>query len=741
MPSGDQSPVPASTDFNVILSDRLPGPWDPAAALARQVTDFSQGISGWPGSANVSDNASEAVGGAVSLDSTPAEISYAIYGVGNDWYVKNVPYLAPYTMEIVADAGQPFWLAIADFGQRRWRFGKLPLSVAAGQTSLSIDVGLSANGGSPAGNFWFAIVAADGSSPLINEIMFTYPDIPAAGQPVDYHEFVVARDGVSLATDIYLPYAETNPLIEDPPYPVLLMRTPLDKSEIAPWIAPTLTQANVAVVIQYFRGRLGDEPGAGWPPSWPYSWPDSTGMEDFFTDHAGPDHHDAIDTIEWIEQRNWYNGELILSGSSSQAAWIYQVDAALGDRISAIYPQFCAGDVAQWALRENGCYKRSNLEGWIDLHDYPEELQDELESRLANASYWNRWNFDRFAGEARAPGYHESGWYDLNINATIESWRDLQEHGGPGAAGRQWLVIGPWANDAPRGRIVGDYSFPDDGSLHDPAVLPAGWDGTQWVLNEINRWPFAFSEPDNRVLVYLVGYPGSTNGWHNHWLELPDWPPAGVERIRYINDSPGYGLTRVIPDNGYITYAADPRFPIPTLGGANLPVPGVIEAGPLIQDSVLGIPNVLDIYNTDDFGSSDTVFAGVPRLELYFSTDAADTDICVKLNHDNGSSIQYLICDTAIRLSHYLAEHDMGPVVPGQIYFLEFDLGNIGQTFEFTEEIHLIIQGSNYPRFDINPGNGDAIYNGTNGVVQHNTIYFGETYPSRLIMPQFDLDA
>jgi predicted acyl esterase len=58
--------------------------------------------------------------------------------------------------------------------------------------------------------------------------------------------------------------------------------------------------------------------------------------------------------------------------------------------------------------------------------------------------------------------------------------------------------------------------------------------------------------------------------------------------------------------------------------------------------------------------------------------------------------------------------------------------------FDAGHSIIVNIQSTNYPRFDINPGNGDPFYDGDNGVVQQNTLYYGGERLSRIILPEFD---
>lgn len=59
------------------------------------------------------------------------------------------------------------------------------------------------------------------------------------------------RDGVRLATDVYLPRSA-------PPYPVILIRTPYDKNALKP-IGEDGAQRGYAVVVQDTRGRFASE--------------------------------------------------------------------------------------------------------------------------------------------------------------------------------------------------------------------------------------------------------------------------------------------------------------------------------------------------------------------------------------------------------------------------------------------------------------------------------------------------
>jgi hypothetical protein len=128
---------------------------------------------------------------------------------------------------------------------------------------------------------------------------------------------------------------------------------------------------------------------------------------------------------------------------------------------------------------------------------------------------------------------------------------------------------------------------------------------------------------------------------------------------------------------------------------------------------------------------------------LNVSTDQTDTDIMAKLVDVYPDGREMLVADSTVRLNWYLAQHGLGPVVPGATYEVELEIGQRAYVAAPGHKLELWVQSSNFPRFAINPGNGDALLDatGSNGVVQHNTLHLGAGNASRLILPVFDPGA
>ena len=666
--------------------------------------------------------------GSVQLPSGASEMSAAWYGFTLSYVLDAsdpenivyapVPYIAPYELRVTTQGGS-YWFLTADFRNGKWNIHAEEYNAG----TQTFPIGLAANASNMSGTFWFAIVTYGGENATITGLELDYPSQLFEAIPITYHEYITADDGTQLATDVYLPMDTGSILLPPPPYPVILFRTPYYKD---PLLYGAFSQAiggvNAVMIVQYFRGRLSDS-GV---------WPDSTGTETLFREHAGPDHTDSLDTLAWIKERQFYNGDMLLAGPSALGVSAYQTAATAGADIKGFYPIMSTSDIGTWAAQRNGCFKRSNVEGWLTEGGFPSELLTEAETAYAtdDADYWAAVDFTTQASGVNAPGWHETGWYDVDVESTIASWDAISTNGGPLAADNQWLVIGPWTHDnaGSRGNVVGDLSFPNDDSIHDPSVLPAGWDAlalNQWGFYVIGR-TLGYTPPTSRVLVYLIGEEGTANNEQNIWLELPGWPPAGDGMEAIYLDATGMLIPDVPGVEDTITVPYDSSDPVLTLGGANLPVifdSAPVAAGPFDQRAVSVHPDVRMFATPWTIGGVYTI-AGPIELTLWVSTDMADCEVMAKLVDVYPDGTEIPVADSAVRLSRYLGED----VVVDEIYEVHLTIGERAYSFGDEHVQRLDIAASNYPRFDLVPVD-------TTGTI---TLYVGPTHPSKIELPTFD---
>jgi len=138
---------------------------------------------------------------------------------------------------------------------------------------------------------------------------------------------VSMRDGIRLATDLYLPPTEASP--------VILVRTPYGKAA-APYVGLfyQLARSGYAIVSQDCRGTGDSE-----PDSWEY---------------YVYERDDSFDLVEWVVNQSWCNGFIGSCGGSyvAQIQWCM----AMHPRMSAILPHVGGLGLAPRTVRKHMFY-------------------------------------------------------------------------------------------------------------------------------------------------------------------------------------------------------------------------------------------------------------------------------------------------------------------------------------------------------------------------------------------------
>ena len=153
------------------------------------------------------------------------------------------------------------------------------------------------------------------------------------------YDVVIARDvmipmedGTLLATDIHRPAKHGEPL--PGPFPLLLTRTPYDKSAPAQILAPAFwAKRGYVAAIQDVRGRFASE-----------------GRFYLLRDEG----QDGYDTIEWLAQQPWCDGNIGMQGTS-YLAWVQNAAACHNPpHLKAIWPNQGASNGLTSSLRQGG---------------------------------------------------------------------------------------------------------------------------------------------------------------------------------------------------------------------------------------------------------------------------------------------------------------------------------------------------------------------------------------------------
>ncbi|MEU1984444.1 CocE/NonD family hydrolase [Nocardia sp. NPDC019395] len=574
---------------------------------------------------------------------------------------------------------------------------------------------------------------------------------------VERNVMVPMRDGVTLATDVWIPEGE--------PVPTLLVRLPYGKDTttvMALAVNPNtmaLLDAGYAVVRQDCRGSFA-----------------SSGE---FTPLTA-EFEDGVDTLAWIREQPWSDGTVGTYGASylGFTQWASAVQNPEG--LKAIAPSVSNPDFYNAWHSEGGALTWHNVVFWatfmaltanqralaagggdpqasMNLSDAVTELLNTPNAALADSmpsgqtllaellpwwpewlnhpdrdDYWRRLSSSERFGEITVPALHIGGWFDLFAETTARTYTRMKaEAGSPEAREGQRLIMGPWNHQ--------DYSGINHDRQFGGAADIVGTDVTDTYLRFFDRWLRERADAlDGHapVRIFVMGI--------DQWRDEQDWPLPDTTYVDYYLD--GAGRAATAEGDGILrtdlpsaeatdTYTYDPARPVPTLGG-RLWLPSALNAvGPVDQREVESRDDVL-CYSTPVLDEPLEV-TGHISLVLHIASSARDTDFTGKLVDvfPDGRAIYLTDGILRARYRNSLAAPEL--LEPEQVYEVTLDLSVTSNVFLPGHRLRLEVSSSNFPRFDRNTNTGGQINTETldQAVVAVNRVLHGPDHPSRLILP------
>jgi len=537
---------------------------------------------------------------------------------------------------------------------------------------------------------------------------------------------VPMRDGVRLATTVFLP-GQT-------PCPVVLVRTAYNRVGFS---GAEFTSRGMALVVQDCRGRYASE--GDWYP---------------FIHEA----NDGLDTLEWLLHQPWCDGRVGMFGASYLAATQFHLAGVSGTRLTALNPQFMAGDCWKRAYYCDGAFSLGLTWSWLCfetpgpiseaalmphfdvraiLESLPLLTMDErsggepLQSyrdyvrHCAHDEHWEETNVREGLRGCETPMLLTGGWYDYYAGETFTNYATLVEHAPSEelrAAHR--VIMGPWTHGINPATVLGELDFGPEASREDDATMR--W--LECILKGGN--PAEFQQAPLRLFVMGA----------NEWRDEHEWPLARTTWTDLHLRADGR-LTHESPaDESPDTYTYDPGDPTPTLGGNHSigPYnPGLYEMarpGPFDQRSVEARPDVLS-YTSEPL-DRDTEVTGPVTVTLHAASSARDTDFVARLCdvYPDGRSVN--ITEGVIRAR--FREGVCGSpklMEPGRAYEFTIDLQATSNVFLAGHRIRLDITSSCFPLWDRNLNTGNDPSTDTEMQVAEQTIHHSREHPSRIRLP------
>lgn len=588
---------------------------------------------------------------------------------------------------------------------------------------------------------------------------------------------VPMRDGVRLATDVFLPEGAG-------PWPVLLERTPYDKraaraneyTRAHPEIfgreelAGFFTAAGFAVVFQDCRGRYGSE--------------------GTFVKYRA-EAEDGYDTLAWLVRQPWCDGFIGTMGMS-YSAHTQMAAAALSPPGLAAMVLDCGGfsnayqggirfggalelKQATWAYRHArrsrtakddprvaAALEAADIADWFARMPWkpghsPLAAAPEYEGFLFEQ--WRRVLFDDhwkipalyaegyYDAMPRVPSVHMSGWYDPYACTAVENFVGLRARGHDAQ-----LIVGPWTHGARSRTYSGDVDFGADATF-DGAI------GTDFVA-----WRIAFferhlrgkaGEPEPPVRVFVMGGGSgrrNAEGRLDHggsWLACTRWPPEESRPLPLFLQPDHRLAPRPAQGEAAHRFVADPDDPVPTIGGPITSGAPVMEGGAFDQredprffgcrtpgQPIAARPDVL-VYELLVEDEPLTIVGDV-SVTLFVSSDRPTTDFTAKLVDVHPPSADYPrgfamnLCDGILRAPFREGFERLVPLEPGVVVPIVVRLYPTANRFMPGHRLRLEIASSNFPRFDVNPN--DAPGEDLSPVRRraHNAVHVGPSFASRL---------
>ena len=564
------------------------------------------------------------------------------------------------------------------------------------------------------------------------------------------------RDQVILRADLYRPAG-------DEPLPVILLRLPYGKDgfdgEGAGIYNPYYYAENgYNVIIEDCRGFYHSD-----------GEPDPSGKND-------PE--DGYDTIEWIASQPFCDGNIGTFGLSFFG--YVQLAAAVKQppHLRCICPFECSAARPPF-VNENGSYNPYHLtwlynsaEDQVRRLSVPEEEKARIMSEIEknrpvimdqvvkihpwpdmpaltiegfhyfdeymesvdganNKEYWQNIGYPLKPEDMPYPVFLATGWNDHVRNQEMENYRVFRkaQEGAPDPD-RLRLVIGPWAHGQSMSSVIGKIDYGKETAGSEMGLMGM-------MLRFFDRWLKNDTDAlaDDAPVLYCT-----LNG--KGWKTAPEWPVPGVQyenwyftaadSARSANGSgklvkEGDSLEKLYQDASMEdTVLHDPLDPVPS------ELPGVFKmngdfSGIQERDDVL-------VYTSDPL-SAETELTGPVSAEVWFSCDAEDGDLYVRLTDvsPDGSAIR--ITSGELRLRYLESMLEAKYVPEGTLGKYRIPMGDNSYLLPAGHRIRIDISGSSFPYADPNLGTKEPLGRGKTVRTALLHILHDPAHPSYVTLP------
>ena len=574
------------------------------------------------------------------------------------------------------------------------------------------------------------------------------------------------RDGVDLATEVYLPEG-------DGPFPVVMTRTPYNRRAPNPGsncdhdLGRYFSERGFVFLNQDTRGRYR-----------------SGGEFDAMRQEA----KDGYDAVEWAARQSWSNGKVGMAGGSYVGLTQWQAAIEQPPHLVAIAPHYSSSDYHHGWTYQGGALDLWFALSWTSQTLAPDTLQRRLEAsgmetalvtqevagfvqqgqdqlladwlwqlplkdfsafrRAGNiAAYYDEWvarpSYDDYWAtldvetkypRIRVPALVTGGWYDIFQGGTIRNFVGMRSFGGTDDARRgTQLMMRALCHACPADTTAGEIDFGPENAFD----LNAAW--ARWFdywLKGIDNG--VADDPPVRIFVMVPPDRGTVGS--GFWITADQYPPAGAVEARFYlrsdggaNTADGDGVLAIDgPAGPADQFVYDPNDPVPTVGGNMCCVNNLLPSGAFDQREVERREDVL-VYTTPPL-DEDLVAIGHVRVALWASSSAPDTDFTAKLVDVHPDGYAHNVSEGIIRARYRDSNEELSWITPGAVHDYGIDLGYTATVFRAGHRIRLEVSSSNFPHFDRNPNTAEVFGHGRELQAATQHVWHDAAHPSQLVI-------
>lgn len=545
---------------------------------------------------------------------------------------------------------------------------------------------------------------------------------------VTCEHMIQTRDGVNLATDIYLPDGLRSSAKK---YSTIISRTCYDKTSVYTGLkfeAESFNARGFAFVAQDVRGKFR-----------------STGE----TEPYAHDVADAYDTIEWIVSQPWSNGKVGVVGASYYGFTAWAGIACGHPAVMAAIPQVTGINMAQshvaprvdLEVPSHGSLSDilqiwTNNKGYLAEIDYtkpaaeiiadaeriigPSKAAQGFLKHTQHLSWYNPYGDRHPYHTTTIPVLHWQSWYDPGLCPSgMRDWRHFHEQ--PSTAGLHYLRVASEDHSTFRLEDVG--KGPEASAYFSEAIL------RRKQATDHQEMADFFDEHINGN---RPSKPRAHARWHvGHlgWQETDHYPPKTETTVLHLVAEPQNAIHRLdvkkANESKELTWIHDPENPVPSTHD--------IES---IWYLLFAYPDERDQANRRDVLtfrsealSRDFILVGQPTLTTKIKYPTSNTHLFVKVQdvYPDGTTRPISWSATVLRKLN----QDL----------IKIRLCDNAYRFRIGHQIQLQIASSNFPHCVPHPGTDENPWTATTRVKAEHSLLVGGVEGAVLELPSVDMST